>query len=126
MADTLIGWFSVIMFPTLFSACITTFITLLLVDTNDIRERPFQVRLTTNISSGSIIPSSNAIGVHFYPIWEAASIDEWLYNGGTYQLVVLHFFIGVCAYIGREWELSYRLGMRPWICIAFSAPVAAA
>jgi photosystem II P680 reaction center D1 protein len=35
-------------------------------------------------------------------------------------------FIGVCAYIGREWELSYRLGMRPWICVAFSAPVAAA
>jgi hypothetical protein len=28
--------------------------------------------------------------------------------------------------MGREWELSYRLGMRPWICVAFSAPVAAA
>jgi photosystem II P680 reaction center D1 protein len=41
-------------------------------------------------------------------------------------LVVFHFFIGVCSYIGREWELSYRLAMRPWICIAFSAPVAAA
>jgi photosystem II P680 reaction center D1 protein len=24
----------------------------------------------------------------FYPIWEA--VDEWLYNGGPYQLVVLH------------------------------------
>ena len=28
--------------------------------------------------------------------------------------------------MGREWELSYRLGMRPWICVAYSAPVAAA
>jgi len=28
--------------------------------------------------------------------------------------------------MGREWELSYRLGMRPWIAIAFSAPVSAA
>ena len=28
--------------------------------------------------------------------------------------------------LGREWELSYRLGMRPWICVAYSAPVAAA
>ena len=28
--------------------------------------------------------------------------------------------------MGREWELSYRLGMRPWIFTAFSAPVAAA
>lgn len=37
-----------------------------------------------------------------------------------------HFFIGVCSYIGRKWELSYRLAMRPWICITFSAPVAAA
>jgi photosystem II P680 reaction center D1 protein len=79
-----------------------------------------------NIISGAVVPSSNAIGVHFYPIWEAASLDEWLYAGGTYQMVVLHFFIGVCCYIGREWELSYRLGMRPWICLAFSAPVAAA
>ena len=28
--------------------------------------------------------------------------------------------------MGRQWELSFRLGMRPWICIAYSAPVAAA
>merc|ERR1712076_66460 len=34
--------------------------------------------------------------------------------------------IGVCCYLGREWELSFRLGMRPWIFVAFSAPVAAA
>ena len=26
----------------------------------------------------------------------------------------------------REWELSFRLGMRPWIAVAYSAPVAAA
>ena len=79
-----------------------------------------------NIISGSIIPSSNAIGVHFYPIWEAITIDEWLYNGGTYQLVVLHFILGVSCWMGREWEFSFRLGMRPWIFVAFSAPVAAA
>ena len=41
-------------------------------------------------------------------------------------MVVFHFLIGVTAYMGREWELSYRLGMRPWICVAYSAPVAAA
>ena len=66
-----------------------------------------------NIISGAVIPSSNAIGLHFYPIWEAASLDEWLYNGGPFQLVVFHFLIGIYAYMGREWELSYRLGMRP-------------
>ena len=79
-----------------------------------------------NIISGAVVPSSNAIGLHLYPIWEALSLDEWLYNGGPYQLVVFHFLIGVAAYAGREWELSYRLGMRPWIFLAYSAPVAAA
>ena len=48
-----------------------------------------------------------------------------LYNGGPFQLVIFHFLIGIYAYMGREWELSYRLGMRPWICV-YSAPVAAA
>ena len=62
----------------------------------------------------------------FYPIWEAATLDEWLYNGGPFQLVVFHFLIGITAYCGRQWELSYRLGMRPWICVAYSAPVSAA
>jgi hypothetical protein len=33
---------------------------------------------------------------------------------------------GICCYMGREWELSFRLGMRPWIAVAYSAPVAAA
>ena len=125
-----IGWFGCLMFPTLLtaiSAYIIAFIAAPPVDIDGIRE-PVAGSLLygNNIISGAVVPSSNAIGVHFYPIWEAASIDEWLYNGGTYQLVVFHFFIGVCAYIGREWELSYRLGMRPWICVAFSAPVAAA
>jgi photosystem II P680 reaction center D1 protein len=125
-----VGWFGCLMFPTLLSAISAYFIAFIAappVDIDGIRE-PVAGSLLygNNIISGAVVPSSNAIGVHFYPIWEAASMDEWLYNGGTYQLVVLHFFIGVCSYIGREWELSYRLGMRPWICVAFSAPVAAA
>ena len=49
-----------------------------------------------------------------------------VYISGEYQLIVLHFLLGVMSYMGREWELSYRLGMRPWIFLAFSAPVAAA
>ena len=80
-----------------------------------------------NIITGTIIPSSNAIGVHFYPIWESLAFDEWLYNGGTYQFLVLHFLGAVSSWMGREWEFSfrlvYRLRMRPWIFIAFSAPV---
>jgi photosystem II P680 reaction center D1 protein len=41
-------------------------------------------------------------------------------------MVVCHFLIGICAYMLREAELSFRLGMRPWIAVAYSAPVAAA
>ena len=79
-----------------------------------------------NIISASLIPSSNAIGVHFYPLWSSLSFDEWLFNGGPYQFVVLHFIFGGICWMGREWEFSFRLGMRPWIFVAFSGPLAAA
>jgi photosystem II P680 reaction center D1 protein len=125
-----VGWFGVLMIPTLLTATICFIIAFIAappVDIDGIRE-PVAGSLLygNNIISGAVVPSSNAIGLHFYPVWEAASLDEWLYNGGPYQLVIFHFLIGVFCYIGREWELSYRLGMRPWICVAFSAPVAAA
>ena len=118
------------MIPTLLAATIcfiVAFVAAPPVDIDGIRE-PVAGSLIygNNIISGAVVPSSNAIGLHFYPIWEAASLDEWLYNGGPYQLVVFHFLIGIFCYMGREWELSYRLGMRPWICVAYSAPVAAA
>ena len=125
-----VGWFGVLMIPTLLAATVcflVAFVAAPPVDIDGIRE-PVAGSLLygNNIISGAVVPSSNAIGLHFYPIWEAASLDEWLYNGGPYQLVVFHFLIGVFCYMGREWELSYRLGMRPWICVAYSAPVAAA
>ncbi|KAJ4732833.1 Photosystem II protein D1 [Rhynchospora pubera] len=109
------------------SVFIIAFIAAPPVDIDGIRE-PVSGSLLygNNIISGAIIPTSAAIGLHFYPIWEAASVDEWLYNGGPYELIVLHFLLGVACYMGREWELSFRLGMRPWIAVAYSAPVAAA
>ena len=127
-----VGWFGVLMIPTLLAATIcfvVAFVAAPPVDIDGIRE-PVAGSLMygNNIISGAVVPSSNAIGLHFYPIWEvriARRVD--LYNGGLpFQLVVFHFLIGIYAYMGREWELSYRLGMRPWICVAYSAPVAAA
>ena len=125
-----VGHFGVLMIPCLLAATtcfIVAFIAAPPVDIDGIRE-PVAGSLLygNNIISGAVVPSSNAIGLHLYSIWEAASLDEWLYNGGPYQLVVFHFLIGVFAYMGREWELSYRLGMRPWIFVAYSDPVAAA
>ena len=65
-----------------------------------------------------LLLDSNAIGVHFYPVWESLAFDEWLY-------LLLVFLLGWFDN-GNEWEFSFRLGMRPWIFIAFSAPVIAA
>lgn len=125
-----IGWFGVLLIPTMLTAAIAFIIAFIAappVDLDGIRE-PVSGSLLygNNIMTATIVPSSAAIGLHLYPMWEAASLDEWLYNGGPYQLIVLHFLIAIFAYMGREWELSYRLGMRPWIPVAFSAPVAAA
>ena len=125
-----VGWFGVLMLPLIglaIIAYITAFVLAPPVDIDGIRE-PVAGSLLygNNIMTGGVIPSSNAIGVHFYPIWESSVFDEWLYNGGTYQFLVLHFIAGVLCWMGREWEFSFRLGMRPWILIAFSAPLIAA
>ena len=118
-----VGWFGVLMIPTLLTATICYIIAFIAappVDIDGIRE-PVAGSLLygNNIISGAVVPSSNAIGLHFYPIWEAASLDEWLYNGGPYQLVIFHFLIGVFCYMGREWELTFCLGMRSWIAVAY-------
>ena len=125
-----VGWFGTLMIPTLLAATIcfiVAFIAAPPVDIDGIRE-PVAGSLMygNNIISGAVVPSSNAIGLHLYSIWEAQSLDEWLYNGGPYQFIVFHFLIGIWTYAMREWELSYRLGMRPWIFVAYSAPAVAA
>ncbi|PHT59621.1 Photosystem II protein D1 [Capsicum baccatum] len=90
-----IGWFGVLMIPTLLTATfifIIAFIAPAPVDIDGIRE-PISGSLLygNNIIFGAIIPTSAAIA---------------------------------CC-MGREWELSFRLGMRPWIAVAYSAPVVA-
>jgi photosystem II P680 reaction center D1 protein len=95
-----VGWFGAIMFPLLslaIIAYITAFIFAPAVDIDGIRE-PVAGSLLygNNVITGCLIPSSNAIGVHYYPIWESLGFDEWLYNGGTYQFIVLHFVFSVC------------------------------
>uniref|UniRef100_A0A5K1FJF4 32 kDa thylakoid membrane protein n=1 Tax=Nymphaea colorata TaxID=210225 RepID=A0A5K1FJF4_9MAGN len=118
------------MIPTLLNATsvfIIPFITAPPIDIDGIHEPVFGSLLyENNIISVAIVPTFMAIGLHFYLIWEASSIDEWLHNGSPYELIVLHFLLGVSCYMGREWELSFRLGMRPWIVVAYSTPVTAA
>ncbi|KAK3000294.1 hypothetical protein RJ639_020994 [Escallonia herrerae] len=91
-----IGWFGVLMIPTLLtvtSVFIIAFIAAPPVDIDGIRE-PVSGSLLygNNIISGAIILTSATIA----------------------------------CYTGREWEFSFRLSMRPWIAVAYSAPVVAA
>ena len=91
-----IGWFGVLMIPTLLTATsvfIIAFIAAPPVDIDGIRE-PVSGSLLygNNIISGAVVPTSNAIGLHFYPIWEAASlrrvvIQRW--SLPTYRLSLL-------------------------------------
>ncbi|KAH7851228.1 hypothetical protein Vadar_008831 [Vaccinium darrowii] len=72
-----------------------------------------------SLKSTSIIPS------RFRP--DACGMNTYLGLGfGAYQTSQSYFLLGVACYMGREWELSFRLGMRPRIAVAYSAPVAAA
>ena len=125
-----IGNFGVLMIPCLSVAAIVFILAIIAappVDLDGIRE-PVSGSLMygNNIISSAVVPSSNAIGLHAYPIWEAQTLEEWAYNGGPFQMVIFHFLIGIAAYAGRQWELSYYLGMRPWIFVAYMAPVSAA
>ncbi|MGJ3253399.1 MAG: photosystem II q(b) protein [Elainellaceae cyanobacterium] len=125
-----VGWFGVIMIPTLSTAAIVFICAFFAAPPVDMDGTGTLVSGAlfdgNNLMTAAVVPTSAAIGLHFYPLWEAASLTEWLTNGGPYQLIVLHFIIGIICYQDREWELSYRLGMRPWISLAFTAPVAAA
>ncbi|RZC83507.1 hypothetical protein C5167_046297 [Papaver somniferum] len=99
-----IGWFGVLMIPTLLTATsvfIIAFIAAPPLDIDGIRE-PVSGSLLygNNIISGAMIPTFTRSG-------------KWL------------LLMNAC-YMGREWELSFRLGMRPWIAVAYSALVAAA
>jgi photosystem II P680 reaction center D1 protein len=125
-----VGLFGLLMFPTLFLAVVAYIIGFIFappVDMDGIREPVAgSILFGNNLITGALVPSSNAIGVHFYPVWATLGFDQWLYNGGPYQFLVGHFIFGVAAWMGREWEFSFRLGMRPWIFVAFSGPLVAA
>ena len=99
-----VGWFGVLMIPTLLAAAIcfiVAFIAAPPVDIDGIRE-PVAGSLMygNNIISGAVIPSSNAIGLHFYPIWEAASLDEWLYIGDV-------SYVGLTPVVGFLYSSTY-------------------
>lgn len=79
-----------LLIPTALTAAIVHIIAFIAappVDPDGIREPVIGSLLGgNNIISATIVPTSAAIGLHLYPIWEPASLDEWLYNGGPYEL----------------------------------------
>ena len=106
-----VGWFGVLMIPTLLAATVcflVAFIAAPPVDIDGIRE-PVAGSLLygNNIISGAVVPSSNAIGLHFYPIWEAASpimlvqqhLQWWSLPTGSFPVLLL--ITEVFCYMGR-------------------------
>jgi photosystem II P680 reaction center D1 protein len=126
-----VGWFGTVMIPTVYlqplfasslrlsqhhllilTAFASLYPALCFMETTSSQEPSFQVRTQSDYTS---IPSGKQH--HLTSGCTTAVLTSWLSSTSC---------IGVFAYMGREWELSYRLGMRPWICVAYSAPVAAA
>jgi photosystem II P680 reaction center D1 protein len=118
-----IGWFGVLMIPTLLAAVfcfVIAFIAAPPVDVDGIREPVIGSLLGgNNLISAAVVPTSAAIALHFYPIWEAASLEEWLYNGGPYQLIVLHFLIGTFHFM-LAFQAEHNILMHPtsWLGVA--------
>ena len=88
-----IGVFGLLMFPTLTVATLVYIVSIIFapcVDIDGIRE-PVAGSLLygNNIISTAVIPSSNAIGVHFYPLWESSNYFDWFYNGGEMHVTRL-------------------------------------
>jgi photosystem II P680 reaction center D1 protein len=109
-----IGWFGVIMIPTLLTATtvfVVAFVAAPPVDIDGIRE-PVSGSLLygNNIISGAVVPTSNAIGLHFYPVMDCRDV---LYRSCTWP-----------CNAPRASDVLYL--MRPWIAVAYSAPVMAA
>ena len=68
------------MIPCLLTATIVfamAFVAAPSVDVDGIRE-PVSGSLLggNNLISAAVVPSSNAIGLHFYPLWDASSVEE--------------------------------------------------
>ena len=124
-----VGWFGVLMIPCLLAAPSASSL-----PSSPLLRSISMASVSLSLAHSSTATTSSPV-LLFLPRTPSAftsipsgklPLDEWLYNGGPYQLVVFHFLIGISAYMGRQWELSYRLGMRPWICVAYSAPLSAA
>jgi hypothetical protein len=84
------------MIPTLLAATvcfIVAFIAAPPVDIDGIRE-PVAGSLMygNNIISGAVVPSSNAIGLHFYPIWEAQTQSVYTSTPSGKQHLLMNGF----------------------------------
>ncbi|KAH1039382.1 hypothetical protein J1N35_041125 [Gossypium stocksii] len=49
--------------------------------------------------------------------------ESLLHKNNIIYGAIIPTFVAIACYMDHEWELSFRLGMRPWITVAYSAPV---
>ncbi|RVW23835.1 Photosystem II protein D1 [Vitis vinifera] len=67
-----------------------------------------------------VVPPVNIDGIH-----EPVS-GSLLYGNNIISSAIIPTSAAIACYMGRELELSFRLDMRPWIAVAYLAPIAAA
>ena len=79
-----------------------------------------------NIISGAVVPAQTQSDCTSIPSGKQALLTSGSTTVDHTNLLSFTSLSVFSAYMGRQWELSYRLGMRPWICVAYSAPVSAA
>ena len=124
-----VGWFGILMIPTLLAATIcfvTAFIAAPPVDIDGIREPVAGSFLLETTSYQE--PSFRAAMPSDYTSTQFGKLLH-LMNGsttGVHSSSSCSTSSLASMLTWDEWELSYRLGMRPWIFVAYSAPVAAA
>jgi photosystem II P680 reaction center D1 protein len=109
-----IGWFGCLMFPTLLTATscyIIAFIAAPPVDIDGIREPVAGSLLYGNNHQWCCNSKFKRYRYALLPNLGSSFNRRMVIQRWSLPLIVLHFLLGVASYMGREWELSYR--MRP-------------
>jgi len=68
-------------------------------DIVDVREPCFPVSALWQTHHHAAVVPSVSDRLHFLPDLARLHADEWLYNGGPYQLIIFHFLIGIFCWM---------------------------
>ena len=116
-----VGWFGVLMIPCLLTAAACSSAFIAAPPVTSMESDKLRVLLCGNIISRCCSSIFKPIGLHFLPYLGSSNSRRMVIQWWSYQLIIFHFLIGISAYMGRQWELSYRIRYETLdICSIFS------